>query len=227
MNNKELWGWALLVTGVPGFLLFFVSVNAGLVALVLALIGGTVWYLILIRQPVFTILEVEKILTVHDADGHRASLQRNQKAKANHHGVTEFWCRNISADGSIENILIDNQLPHEQKKGAGEIQVCKHFAQALTRGQQFNTSLYYEMVDSFRSNPEILIHIVESKTRKVRLIVHLPQSRPCRSAKAFSCFGGHVCKILPPPNITDMGCKIEVILNKPEIGAEYCLEWDW
>jgi hypothetical protein len=179
------------------------------------------------KHPEITILSIEKTLTIHDKEGRRALLQRVQHARVRRAKLTEFWCRNISADGEIENLLIDGQPPHEQRKEAGDTQVCKRFADPVEPGQTFQTTLSYEMSDAFRGNPEILIHVVEIKTKLLRLAVSLPEDRPCNSARALFLFGGQEDKCPQVPVISDSGCRIDITFNKPKLGAEYYLEWDW
>lgn len=152
---------------------------------------------------------------------------RTQKAKTNHKGLTEFWYRNISADGDIENILIDGNEPDEEKTEAGDRLVCKRFGRPLQRGDTFLMELSYDLLKSFSGNPEGLIHVVDYKTKKLRMVVNFHTDKPCRTARAFLRFGGQAHKPLPQPTLNSNKTKIEIEIKRPRLGADYYLEWDW
>lgn len=227
MSREELLAWAGIIIGLPGFLVFFVSTSVGIAALCLALLALAIWYHRQSNQPEFTVLEIQKTLTIHRRNGDSATLERSQTARSNHKGITEFWCRNISSDGSITNILIDAAAPHIQKTEAGDIQVCKRFPQALMKGQKFTTILTYDLSNAFLSASEGLIHVVEAPTKHLRLIVILPNGKPARNMRASLRYGGNPHKNLPVPNASNNGLRIEMAVNRPVLGAEYSLEWDW
>jgi hypothetical protein len=227
MSREELLAWAGIVLGLPSFLGYFVSPYAGAAALCLLLLGVFIWYHRQGNLSEFTVLEIEKTLTIHTIDGRSATLQRSQTARSNHKGITEFWCRNISSDGSITNILIDGAPPHIQKTEAGDIQVCKRFPQALSKGQEFNTVLTYDLSDSFLNASEGLIHVVEAPTKRLWLIVVLPSGRSARNVRASLRYGGNPHTNLPTPSVSNNGLRMEMMVNKPVLGAEYCLDWDW
>ncbi|MCA1566376.1 MAG: hypothetical protein LC803_12205 [Acidobacteria bacterium] len=227
MSREELLAWGGIILGLPGFLAYFVSPYAGVAALCLALLAVFIWYQRQGNLSEFTVLEIEKTLTINTRDGSRATLQRSQTARSNHKGITEFWCRNISSDGSITNIRIDGDPPHIQKTEAGDIQVCKRFQPALSKGQKFNTVLTYDLLDSFSNPSEGLIHVVEAPTKRLRLIVILPHGKPARNVRASLRYGGNPHMNLPTPHASNNGLRMEMTVNKPVLGAEYCIDWDW
>lgn len=224
ISREELLAWGGLVLGAPTAIAYFPEhlVVAGMIVMILVIL------LIIyheLNKPDFTVLCIEKILTINDREGKSASLSRVQTARANHKGITEFWCRNISADGSISNILIDNKTPDGQRTEAGDIQVCKRFRDPLKFREIFKMVLSYELKDSFTSNPESIIHVVEAETKFLRLVALLPKDRLPKSAKARLRYGGANHKELSSPKLS--GERIEFELKRPKLGAEYCLEWEW
>ncbi len=221
----KAWPWIAGLIGLAGLLLVFLPqhIAAGIIiAIALIIIMGIFrWF----DGAVFTLLSVEKVLEVHDANGARATLTRHMTARVNHKGVTEFWCRNISADGNISNLKIDGAAPFEEKREAGDRQVCKRFNQPLKRHEQFEMALSYDLADSFPAPTEGLIHVVESPTKRLRLVVILPEGRKARAARMLLRFGGQVHKELNKPTIK--GRRIEFETAWLKLGEEYCLEWDW
>jgi hypothetical protein len=227
MNREEMLAWVSLFIGLPGFALLVVNGQVVIGVLVLVLVGGVIAVSMLLGQPQFTILEVEKVLTFHDALAHKATLVRTQRARANQNGLTEFWTRNISADGPIENIQIDNGPPDEVKREAGDIQVCKRFPHPLRRGEKFTMVLSYDLIDSFEKKSEAVSHVVECKTKRVRLIVSFFETKPCLAGSAFLSFGGQRHKELKKPTIQHRNRRAEWEGKRPKLGGEYSLEWDW
>lgn len=192
---------------------------------ILVVVTGLFWTKWYLDRPSFTILEVEKVLEIRDTKGKNATLLRIHSARCNHSGITEFWCRGISADGTISNIKIDDAPPNEQRTDAGDIQVCKRFHRPLKRGQKFRMTLSYDLTDSFPLSSETLIHSVGSATNKLRMVVTLPEARKAKAARAFLRYGGEIHKELPLPKITNR--RIEIEISRLRLGSEYCLEWDW
>lgn len=229
MSKGDLLAWIGILIGLPGFLLLFFSQHVVIASLLVAIGAGMLWVRWYINQPEFTLLLVEKILTINDVEGRTAVLLRCQEGVANQKGLTEFWCRNISADGPITNIRLDDRPPHEVKREAGDTQVCKRFNRALEHGEQFSMKLSYDLTDSFPKSTEGMIHVVECKTKRLKMVVTLPGGRPATAARASLRYGGNPHMRLPQPRLTGQttGERIEMEIKSPRLGAEYCLEWDW
>jgi hypothetical protein len=209
---------------VPGvFLLFGEHAANGLLVLTLLALILLVWYFL--NKPEFTVLRIDKTLSISDASGSKATLLRDQTAQANHKGITEFWCRNISADGTISNILINGEPPAKQIKEAGDIQVCMQISPPPRARERFKMALSYDLTDSFLTARESLIHVVEAETKLLRMVVELPKQRMPKTARLFLRFGGQVFKELKAPIVA--GARIEAEIKRPRLGAEYCLHWEW
>lgn len=227
MTREELLAWAGLVVGIPGFALLFVSGYAVEGGLAVVVFVGLFWLRWSSSRPEFTIIQLKKSLTFHDATGRKATLFRDQIVRANHKGLTEFWIKGISADGPIENILVDDKEPTHKRKQAGAVEVCKHFRQPLQRGETDGMTLSYDMIDAFLNNPESMGHTVGYKTKLLVIVVRFHNERPCRSVKAFLRYGGQIYKSLPQPIISNDSCKIEIAVKRPRLGSQIYLEWDW
>jgi len=227
MNREEIIAWISLFIGLPGFALLIFNGQVVIGVLVLVLVGGVIAISVVLGLPQFTILEVEKVLTFHDATAHMARLVRTQRARANQNGLTEFWTRNISADGRIENIQIDNGRPDDERREAGDIQVCKRYPHPLKRGQIFTMVLSYDLIDSFSNANEAVSHIVEGKTKRLQIVVNFHELKPVLTASAFLSFGGQIHKELEKPTVEHRNRRAEYVHKKPKLGGEYSLEWEW
>lgn len=227
MKFENILGLIGIVLGVPGFLLLFFKGNFVFGILVVVLVAILVWVVFEVNRTEFTILEVEKRLTFHDSIAHRATLVSSQRVRSNHRGLSEFWCRNISADGPIENVLIDGREPDETSMEAGDMQICKRFPHPLAWRQRIQMVVSYDLINSFPGNPEGLIHTVDRQTKKLRLVVDLNSCKPCAVARAFLRFGGQVYKSLDDPEVSEGRSVISVEVSNPRQGGEYYIEWEW
>lgn len=227
MGRADLLAWVGIAIGIPSFLLLFFSGQVSLGILVVLIIIGLAWLHWFLTQPEFTIIEIEKRLIFNDPQGHSATFVRNQKARANHKGLTEFWVKGNSADGSIQNVRIDDKAPDLDHLEAGDRALGKRFPRPLERGQQETMKLSYDIIDGFSKDTEGLIHLVSDKTKRFRVFVEFHEQRRCNSARAFLRYGGKDYKALREPEVFECGRRIEFEVRRPRLGAEYFLEWDW
>lgn len=226
MRTNDLISLAGLILSIPGF---FVALYAGqYTASVLALLIIAVIFLYQrqVNSPPFLILEIEKRLVIHDAVGENAVLSRKHRVRANHPGLTEFWCRNIAADGRISNVLLDGSHPDEIKKIAGELHFCKRFPNALERNQEFTTIIEMTLTGSFLQSYEGLIHEVGLRTRVLRIFVKLPNGRKAKKAYAFLRYSGEQHKPLPV-DVSEDNTSLSIEIRRPKQGASYSIEWEW
>ncbi|HEX8494328.1 MAG TPA: hypothetical protein VF658_15875 [Pyrinomonadaceae bacterium] len=227
MSREELLAWVGIFIGIPSFLLLFFTGQVIIGIFVALIVGGLIWFRWSLNQPEFTLLRIEKTLTFHDPKAERATFMRRQAARANHKGLTEFWIRSISADGSIENIQIDGKAPDIMGVEAGDIAICKRFREPLERGAVDEMTVTYDIVNAFNGHMESTIHVVAYKTRYVRIAVETHKDRPIKSARAVLRYGGQKYKKLPQPKLSSNNCRAEMEVKRPKLGAEYYLEWDW
>lgn len=230
MNLDRLLGIIGIVIGVPGFLILFMSdkwIEGILVLfLVMAIAGYQVYLYKQSQEPMFTVLRLDKEVRIHDDKGTKASFERRQHMKTNHPGLVEWWCRNIAADGTITNILIDGQAPDVLETSAGTIRVCRRFPRPLQKGEELTIVLTYDLTNSFLKNTESVVHLNVLKTREVVMSVELP--RPCLSAETYMSYGGQqVTLINDKPAITMGNKRLEIAIKKPRLGAQYHLQWTW
>lgn len=103
--------------------------------------------------------------------------------------------------------------------------VCKRFKHPLTAGSKFNLTISYDLVDCFSGKPtEALLHTVDYQTKRILMEVNFHVNRPARNPRLFLRFSG-TARELQRPEIA--GLKLTAEINRPRIGAEYELEWEW
>lgn len=216
--------------GIPGFLLLFLSDKwaHGVLVLLLVCLCASWWYYTIWRdkQPVFTILHLEKKIVITDSTGKAATFTRTHKLKVNHKGITEWWCRNLAADGTISNIKIDGRDPDQTITTGGTIQICRRFPFPKERGEVWESTLTYDLADSFVRPWEETIHYTSFKTKKLIMEVDLP--RACKRAELRFTFGGQQSELLPTkPEVSTTKQSIRVEIKRPRLGGQYHLGWEW
>lgn len=177
------------------------------------------------NKSAFTIADLRKKLTLHDTGGKKASLIQMQMTTACHVDNSEYWFRNIHAIGSISNFKVNNNDPAEQRKDNGSYQVCMKFPPELKVINGSELTLSYEYENAFTHGEGILSHVIDNDTRRLHLAVELPAGRAISTARFFRKHDG-VEEALLPPVITGQ-TKIEAEIKNPELGMEYCLQWNW
>jgi hypothetical protein len=228
VKKEDLLAYVGIALSIPGVVLLFSDKAAiGILVLVLVIILLTIYSLL--NRPVFTYMDVEKILEFHDELGQLAIQTSTFKARANHKGITQLWFRNINADGSIQNIKIDGKLVDTQAIGkvAGSIAIFKQFDHELTRGQVAPVELSYELHGSFLNSREGVTHITATQTKKVKMLIKFHQKRPVRAARHYLGYGGQVHVELEKPVVSNNGLSVECEFKNPKPGSYHTVEWDW
>ena len=181
------------------------------------------------KRPEFTIADLQKILKIHDAGGRRATFERRMTATSNVDGLKEVWYRNVAADGTIGNIKIDGQDP-----AAGDVvvqlgltDIRKSFDAPLKNGQQISVNVSYELRDSFLKDSEALIHVVNYKTKRLRLTVEFPADRPFKRAVWTELYGGARPHTIAEFRAAQDNYRLEVEMEDPKRGGNYELRWEW
>lgn len=212
---------AIFVFGVLVALLTKFIVIALIVAVCAALL---IFEQIRQNKHAFSIADLRKILTVHDTCGKKATLTQTQMTTACHVDNSEYWFKNIRSIGSISNFRINNTDPAELRKENDSYQVCMKFPPELKVINGSDLTLTYQCEGAFTQNEGILSHVVDDDTKRLRLIVELPEGRAISTARFFSIHDGKEEALLPPV-IT--GQTIEADIKNPKQGVEYCLQWNW
>jgi hypothetical protein len=227
MKREELLGWIGIAIGLPGFVVLFGTGKWAIAVLVALIVGLLIWHKWVVSRPDFSVLDIEKTYVIQDRAAHRTILRRSQRMKANHKGLTEFWFTNISADGGIENILIDGKAPAEERLEAGDLRVCRRWDRPLRRGDEIGIDFSYDLVDAFPSNPEGVIHVAAYKAKRLKLVVQFHKERPCTSVRAFLRYGGQIYRDLPTPRVSEDRSRAELEIHRLKIGREVELQWTW
>ncbi|MCE7915852.1 MAG: hypothetical protein DYH15_14605 [Nitrosomonas sp. PRO4] len=173
----------------------------------------------------FTISDLNKILTIHDTGGSKATLTQIQMTTACHMDNSEYWFRNIQAIGSISNFRVNNDEPAEKRKENGNYEICMKLPPELKIINGSDLTLCYEYEDAFTQSEGTLAHVVDNDTQRLHLIVKLPEGRAVSSARFFCKHNGKEEALLPP--VITEHTKIEADIKNPKLGAEYCLQWNW
>lgn len=181
------------------------------------------------QPPDVTILEIEKVLTFHDAQAHRATADRKVLFKANREGLAEFWFRNLSCDGHIESKTIDGQPPDDEKTSCGVTQLCRRFSPPLHLGEQRQVNLSCGVLDAFKPTDDLaFINAIDDETGKLRAIIHFHPDRPCLAAEAFIAMVGQPLEPLPGlPKLSQDMRLAEIEITNPKLGFEYVIRWKW
>ncbi len=177
------------------------------------------------NKSAFTIADLRKVLTIHNTGGSKATLTQTQMTTACHIDNSEYWFRNIRAIGSITNFRVNNGDPAEQIKENGNYHVCMKLPPELKVINGSDLTLSYEYENTFTQTEGILSHVVDNDTRRLHLIVELPDGRSISSARFFCKHDGKEEALLPP--IVTGQTKIEADIKNPKLEAEYCLQWNW
>ncbi len=235
-GHLRLIEFVVAVVGIPsslGYLLsesVVIAILTGLI--VLGIIVGYFYVRRLLKRPPFAVTEVDIDLTFHDPRGERATAVMTHRIRANQRELPQIRLLNISSDGSIGNIRVDDRPIDEhpdvrQKIEAGIIYVIKEFHPPLMRGQNGSAKVALDATDAFNMNPAGFNHQVAPETHKVRIKVHFDPGRVCRSPRAFLRYGGVIQEELPAPEMSEHGTELVHEVSKPQPGLQYRVEWRW
>ena len=182
------------------------------------------WYLAL---PDYTLIEVDKSLTLNDRFGHSATQVSEMKARANGPGLRHFDFRVWGTDGTVGNFMVNDGAPSRVHTVAGATVVVEEFSVPLKRFEKKDIKVAFDCTDTFPDADEDWTHAVAYHTKKMRLRVRFPPGRPCISARASLRYGGRPHGPLGGLTRTDNGRELRLEVNKPELGAQYTIEWSW
>lgn len=173
----------------------------------------------------FTVMHLDKILTIKDSSGKKATETQKYTVTANKNGLPEFWFKNISSDGTINSFNINGSSPAERKQEDGKIHVAMKFDAPIKKGNTFDTTLTFDHQNAFTKTQDTLVHTIDNQTKLLRIIIELPRERPATFASLIRRYKGEE-KHFFSPIITEHG-KIMADIQNPPVGAEYRLHWEW
>lgn len=174
-----------------------------------------------------TTLILEKKITIHDANGVSATLNRTQKMKVNHAWLGEIWFRNMVADGAYGPVTIDGREASETTQMGCLRSYVKRFNPPLSRGTVTEVKLTCDVSDSFPAREEGLLHEVAQDTRLLILKVELPATRVCQRAALYLEAAGEPARELKKPEVSHDCRTITSIVKLPRTGYTYHLHWHW
>jgi Caspase domain len=178
--------------------------------------------------PLFTVLEVQKILKFGGDDGQKdAHLRRLQKMRANAI-ATEFWICAISADGPITKLALDGDYNPalDFRKDAGQIDVVAKYPVAIPPKKIVELTLEYDITDSFPQNVEYLGHEVQHQTERVVIEVEFGV-RKCLSGAIHRKYAGSIFRTEITVERSESGSRLRAEITNLKIGEEYRLVWTW
>ena len=157
-----------------------------------------------------------------------AHLVKEYKIVANRPNLRQMIHKNIAADGPIEDIRWNDQpVPQKQiTKRLGEYIARIDFPIPHKIGAPFSGKLSYICKDSFSGNPEALVYCVDFDTKVARIRVNFPPDKKCISARASRTLGAGE-EDIHDPYVPPDGSYLELKLERPEIGSEYNIYWNW
>lgn len=180
LNTDRLLGIVGVVIGLLGLIPIFRDANAQegiLYCIALFLLLSL--FIVLFRSgkgPQYSTTAMRKTLEFKSPDGAKATLTRDQSIRVNYGSMDEIWCRNIVADGKIENVRVDGEspLPEDRQALGCLLDVRKRFGTTLYRGQETTVCWTHDLVDSFPGRREFVDHDVTPATHLLELVVALP-----------------------------------------------------
>jgi hypothetical protein len=233
LSADRILAWLGLTIGLLGLIPIFRDSSAQLrLAYCFALLLLLILFAVLYRSgrgPQYSTLSMRKTLVLKASDGSHAELLREQKIRVNFSSMSEIWCRNIVADGSIANLRIDGvALQDVDQEWLGcLLDIRKRFLRTLYRGDEESVLWSYDLINSFPKQKEFIDHDVTPGTQLLELVVELPEQRPCREARLEEKVAGEPSKQLKDPEILRSGTLVRATIRAPKEGRTIRLSWQW
>jgi hypothetical protein len=226
LDKNDLLAWLGVLLGVPALIELFVQHQYAIAVLIFIQIGVLIWLFFFLNRPAYTLLEVAKTLTIHDPGGKSATLTRTQWARPNQSGLSQFWCKNLGADGEIKNIRIDGKpvSATDMRVSCRVLSIRKIFDKRLGWRKKFRVEVAYDLEDSFCAAEESLIHSVDYDTKVLKMRIELPKK--CFDAQFFYRLGDDERKA-GEIDIREDRLVLDAQCRNPKIGADYYVSWTW
>jgi hypothetical protein len=231
LNTDRLLAWVGVVIGILGLIPIFRDS-----AVQFQLVYGVTLCVLLVlfvvlyrtgRGPQYETLSIRKTLEIVTADGSFARMRREQRIRVRYGQLSEIWCRNIVADGSIRNLLIDDSPPDDAKTLGCLLSICKRFRAPIFRNQQIDIVWSYELHQAFLAKSERLEHDVTPGTHLLELVVILPKARPSLGASLHELVAGEPAQPLDNPTVGQRSTVLKSTVKRPKEGRTVCLSWEW
>lgn len=223
-----------IVIGLLGLIPIFHDSNNQLrVLYVIALALLLVVFYVLYRSgrgPQYSTTMMRKHLRFLSDDGAKATFTREQTIRINYGSMNEIWCRNIVADGVIENVQVDGLVPsaEDQQRLGCLLDVRKVFTSTLYKGQAATVCWSHDLINSFPDRREFIDHDVTPATRLVELVVELPKGqRKFENPTLEERVAGEPSRGLVPPSIEQNGKILRAKIKSPHSGRTIRLSWEW
>ena len=97
----------------------------------------------------------------------------------------------------------------------------------MERGETQDVRTSVKYIDAFGKDTEAYTHIVGHKTEWLRLTVNIDPGKTCRDVRGFLRYGGQIHQKLNGLEVYGDRCRTRLDVNRPRLGAEYRIEWDW
>jgi hypothetical protein len=204
------------------------SIGFGAFALLFA--ASLLWARHTSDQANTSILDISKVVTIHDVGGKKATVVRRQRERVNREIASwTFTMVGIRSDGPIENLRINNVAlgAHEHEVRMGALKISKTWNELKRKGEIIETELSYDVINTFLKSKETTTQDISYSVGKIKVEVNLPHNRPCKIARALLSYNSLPSQILAPPEVTNKQSKITFEREKPKQGEQYLVEWEW
>ena len=201
----------------------------GYFLLFIALLAFIFW--LILNSPMWTILQMEKLVDIKYSGGsrpvQRVQLTKKAKIRANHKGISEFVHRKIRSDGTIKGFRLGNKRVPSRDivRRVGEYIVFERF-EPMGIWQKRESELIINAEDTYPNSTEFTSYLPDYVTKKMKIEINFPVQKPARRVKAYCCIGAETKELTTPKLSTDgLKCTWEGTDLLP--GRDYFLEWDW
>jgi len=233
MSTDRKIAWLGILLSCLGLIPIFRDSNSQVIiaycAAFLSLVALFLYAVFRTSGPQFTTISLKKVLKIEDKDGRIAHLDREQCIRVNYGSISEVWCREIYADGSIDSFEVDGEQiqAFDQNWNGPVVDLRKRFSEAVFSNHAATVTWRYQLHNSFPAKHEALDHEVTPGTAMVELIVLLPADRTCIRSSLHLLAGGEPVGQLDDPEIRSDRRQIRALVKSPKSGHKLRLSWDW
>lgn len=220
-----------LVFGIP-VLPYFAQGNftLGTLSLILAiafLAFTTAYFYKLFTLPQYTILCNRFALTISDPSGTVATLRKTVVLRPNHPGQEYYSHRNFSCDGNVDFKVDPGVTLADQRTRGGDHTVQVRFPFQLKRFKSVTTWLEAELTNSFTSNTEAFVLLVDQPTKEVIVEIDFPATRLPNTIRATRRYSGKD-EDLPTPELNGHQVTWKQVYKCRKFPyGEYEIWWRW